>query len=148
MPHTLTELVMGASPVVIDETRGFWEGTLAEELRVQVCGACGNRQLPGGPCCASCLSQDLGWQAASGRGTVFSFTIVRHAFHPSFAARVPYVLADVELEEGPVLTSNITGCPVEAVRIGMPVRVSFGEQLEDAFHAPYRLPTFRPAEES
>lgn len=148
MPHALTELVTGTTPVVVDETRGFWEGTLAGELRVQVCGACGNRQLPGGPCCASCLSQDLSWQPASGRGTVFSFTIVRHVFHPAFAERVPYALADIALEEGPVLTSNVTGCPVEDVRIGMPVEVWFGEQLEDAFHAPLRLPRFRPAEET
>ncbi|HEX9712892.1 MAG TPA: OB-fold domain-containing protein [Actinomycetota bacterium] len=148
MAHTLTELVMGTSPVVIDETRGFWEGTLVEQLRIQVCGACGNRQLPGGPCCSSCLSQDLSWQPASGHGTVFSFTVVRHAFHPSFADEVPYVVADVELDEGPIITSNVTDCPAESVRIGMPVKVWFDEQLEDAFHQPLRLPKFRPAEEA
>ncbi|MGH2830857.1 MAG: zinc ribbon domain-containing protein, partial [Actinomycetota bacterium] len=59
MTHTLTELVMGISPTVIDETRPFWEGTLHEELRIQRCTACGATQLPGGPCCSTCLSQDL-----------------------------------------------------------------------------------------
>lgn len=146
MAHTLTELVMGTSPIVIDETRGFWEGTLAEELRVQVCAACGHRQLPGGPCCARCWSQELRWERASGRGTVFSFCVVRHAFHPTFAPQVPYVLADVALEEGPVYTSNVTDVDVDAVRIGMPVEVWFDEQVEDAFHTPLRLPKFRPAE--
>lgn len=145
MPHTLTELVAGISPTVIDETRPFWEGTLAEELRVQVCSACGNKQLPGGPCCTSCLSGDLTWQRASGRGAVFSFTIVRHPFHPSFAEQLPYVVADVQLEEGPVLTSNVTGLPADDVRIGMAVEVWFDAEIEDAFHTKLRLPKFRPA---
>lgn len=144
MPHTLTELVAGISPTVIDETRPFWEGTLAEELRVQVCDSCGNKQLAGGPCCTSCLSQDLHWEKASGRGSVFSFTIVRHAFHPSFADQVPYVLADVQLDEGPIFTSNVTDLPVEDVRIGTPVEVWFDAEIEDAFHTKLRLPKFRP----
>lgn len=146
MAHTLTELVMGTTPTVVDETRPFWEGTLAEELRVQVCGACGSRQLPGGPCCSTCLSQELSWERASGRGTVFSFTVVRHAFHPSFADKVPYVLADVRLDEGPILTSNVTDIDVEQIHIGLPVTVWFDEEVEDAFHTKLRLPKFRPAE--
>ena len=144
MPHTLTELVAGISPTVIDETRPFWEGTLAEELRVQVCDACGNKQLPGGPCCTSCLSQDLVWEKASGRGTVFSFTIVRHPFHPSFADHLPYVVADVQLDEGPIFTSNVTGIPADDVAIGMRVEVWFDNETEDAFHTKLRLPKFRP----
>jgi len=148
MPHTLTELIMGTSPTVIDETRAFWEGTLLEQLRIQQCASCGHRQLPGGPCCRECLSQVLEWHAASGRGRVFSFTVVRHAFHPSFVTSVPYVLADVELEEGPIVTSNVTDALVETVHIGMPVHVWFDDEIEDAFHVKVRLPKFRPAEES
>lgn len=142
MTHTLTELVTGTTPCLIDETRGFWEGTLEGELRVQVCGACGARQLPGGPCCAACLSQDLSWQRAAGTGRVFSFTVVRHAFHPSFASKVPYVLADIQLDEGPILTSNVTGGT--NVQIDMPVEVWFAEPIEDAFHSRLALPMFRP----
>ena len=143
MTHTLNELVMGTVPIVVEETRPFWEATLQEELLVQVCGSCGHIQLPG-PCCGRCLSNDLSWRLASGRGTVFSFTIVRRAIHPSFSQEVPYVVADIELDEGPVMISNVTDCPVEDVRIGMPVHVWFDEQVEDAFHVPLRLPKFRP----
>jgi uncharacterized protein len=147
MPHTLTDLVAGTTPTVIEETRPFWEGTLVDELRIQRCGACSNLQLPGGPCCTTCLSQDLSWERASGRGTVFSFTVVRHAFHPSFADQVPYVVADVTLAEGPIVTSNVTGCAPDDVVIGMPVEVWFDEQIEDAFHVPLRLPKFQPSKE-
>lgn len=146
MPHTLTELVAGTVPVVVEETRGYWEGSLSGELRMQTCGACGSVQLPPGPCCRSCLGRDLGWRAASGRGEVFAFTIVRHAFHPAFADAVPYVVADVRLEEGPVVTSNVTDCAPEDVRVGMLVGVWFAEEAEDAFHAKLRLPRFRPLE--
>ena len=144
MPHTLTELVAGAVPIVVEETRGYWEGTLAEELRIQTCNACGNRQMPWGPCCARCLSQDLGWIKASGAATVYSFTVVRHAIHPDFSAQVPYVIADIELAEGSIMTSNVTDVPVEEVAIGMPVEVWFDNEMEDAFHTKLRLPKFRP----
>jgi uncharacterized OB-fold protein len=147
MPHTLTELVAGISPTVIEETRPFWEGTLREELLVQICNACGNRQLPGGPCCTTCLSQDLRWEPSSGRGSVFSFTVVRHPFHPSFAEQLPYVVADVQLEEGPILTTNVTDVSDDEVSIGLPIEVWFDEEMEDAFHAKLKLPKFRPRRE-
>lgn len=144
MTDTLAQLIAGTTPVVIDETRGFWEGTLAEELRAQQCAACGVLQFPGGPCCATCLSSDVTWRAVSGRGTVFSFTIVRHAFHPTFAPLVPYVVADIALDEGPIMTSMITDVDHAAVRIGMPVRVWFDEPIADPFGIPLRLAKFKP----
>ena len=144
MAGPVVDLVAGIKPIVIDETRGFWEGTAAEELRVQVCGACGHRQLPGGPCCRECLSDDLSWDRASGRGAVFSFTVVHKALHPAFAAQVPYVLADIQLEEGPILTSNVTGVAPQGVSIGMAVEVWFDEPDRDAFGTAFRLPKFRP----
>lgn len=144
MPHTLTELVAGSTPIIVEETRGYWEATLNEELRVQTCNACGNKQMPWGPCCTKCLSQDLSSEQSSGRGRVFSFTIVRQAIHPTFSAQVPYVIADIELDEGPIMTSNVTDVPVEEVFIGMPVAVWFDNEMEDAFHTKLRLPKFRP----
>lgn len=126
-------------PVPIPETRGFWDGTKAGELRVQVCGACGHTQLPGGPACAACWSPDLAWRAVSGRGAVFSFTVVHHAFHPAFASECPYVVADVELEEGPIITSRVVGCDPRTVEIGMPVQVTF-ERVSDEI----ALPLFTP----
>ena len=70
MAGAVVDLVAGIKPIVIDETRGFWEGTADQELRVQVCRACGHRQLPGGPCCRECLSPDFSWERASGRRAI------------------------------------------------------------------------------
>jgi len=145
MAGPVVDLVAGIKPVVIDETLGFWEGTVAEELRVQVCAECRHRQLPGGPCCRECLSDQLTWERASGRGSVFSFTVVHKALHPAFAAQVPYVLADIRLEEGPILTSNVTDVAPQDVSIGMPVEVWFDEADRDAFGTSFRLPRFKPA---
>jgi hypothetical protein len=82
----------------------------------------------------------MGWGQACGRGVVHTFTVVRQSTEPFFKARVPYVVAMVELEEGPRIMSNVIGCPVDEVHIGMPVIVTFidaGEGLS--------LPVFEPS---
>jgi len=71
--------------------------------------------------------------------------VVHRALHPAFAAQVPYVLADIQLEEGPVFTSNVTDVAPHEVSIGMPVEVWFDEPDRDAFGTSFRLPKFRPA---
>ena len=76
---------------------------------------------------------------------MFSFTVVHKAMHPAFAAQVPYVLADVQLEEGPILTTNVTDVDPHTVSIGDPVEVWFDEPDRDAFGTSFRLPKFRPA---
>jgi len=70
------------------------------------------------------LSQDIEWKPVSGRATLFSYTIVRRAAAPAFASDVPYVLAIVELEEGPHMTGNVIGIPVEEVSVGMALELS------------------------
>ena len=86
------------------------------------------------------LAEGWEWAPVSGRGTVYAFTIDRRGTAIAFAADVPYVIAIVELEEGPRLTTNIVGCAVEEVRIGMPVEAVF-EDLEEGV----TLLKFRPA---
>lgn len=77
------------------------------------------------PFCPRCPGDELEWREASGRGRVYTYTVVRRAATPAFADRVPHVLALVELEEGPRVVTNIVGCRPEEVRIGMPVRAAF-----------------------
>jgi hypothetical protein len=114
------------SPEPTVDSQPFWDGVARGELLLQRCRACDEVfSLPASPCCPGCLGQDIAWFAASGRGTVFSFTVVHHAFHPAFAADVPYVVADIELEEGPIVVSNVSERP----HIGMHVTVYFADGL-------------------
>lgn len=70
------------------------------------------------PFCPFCMSRKLEWIAASGKGTVYSFTVMRKAI-------TPYVLAYVQIEEGPSILTNIIGAGLETVHVGQPVKVSF-----------------------
>ena len=75
--------------------------------------------------CPTCGSERIEWSAASGEGTVYSYTVVHRAPSPAFAREVPYVVATVALAEGPHLMTRIVGLPPEKVRVGMPVRAEF-----------------------
>ena len=119
----------------------FWEAARRHELVLQRCSGCEAHVFYPRYNCPHCGSRDLEWVKTSGRGTVYSYTVARRPTHQAFADRVPYVIAIVELEEGPRLTTNIVGCEPEAVRIGMPVAVTF-EDVSDEIS----LVMFRPAE--
>jgi uncharacterized OB-fold protein len=118
-------------------TQTWWDATREERLLVQRCERCGHRQHYPRAICTACGATQLGYDDASGRATVYSYTIVRRAPHPAFTP--PYVVALVRLAEGPVLLTNIVGCEPEDVRCDMPVTVTW-ESLEDG----RRLPVFAP----
>ena len=126
-------------PRITDENRHFWTGGAAGELRFLRCRACGWWLHPPAPICPSCLSRDLGVEAASGRATVHTFTVNHQPWYPGLDP--PYVVAIVELPEQPGLrlTTNVVGCGPEDVTIGMDVRVCF-EQYDDVW-----LPFFEAA---
>ena len=119
--------------------RHFWTGGADGELRFLRCGACRTWIHPPSPRCPACLSTQVGPEAVSGRGVVFSYTFNHQPWVP--APDHPYPIAIVELEEQPGLrlTTNLVNCAPEAVRVGLPVRVVF-EQHEDVF-----VPLFEPA---
>jgi uncharacterized OB-fold protein len=83
---------------------------------------------------------DSEWVKLSGKGEVYSFIIVHRRYHPAFAADIPYVVAIIEVEEGLRMLSNVIGCKPDAVRIGMPVEVSFEDVSPE-----FALPKFKPA---
>lgn len=75
--------------------------------------------------CPECLGDDWTWQEASGRGVVHAFTVDRVGHDPAQRPRLPLVVAAVDLEEGPRLTTNIVGCAPEDVHVGLEVEVTF-----------------------
>ncbi len=135
-------------PAASWETRAFWEGCGRHELVLQRCRACGTVQHRPRAVCASCLSPEIEHFIASGRGNVYTFTVTHQNGVPPFRDAVPYVLAYVELEEGPRLMTNVVGCEPAEVEIGMPVVVDFADvdasDLGEAGGA-FAVPRFRPA---
>jgi hypothetical protein len=87
--------------------------------------------------CPFCLSTDVGWYAASGRGTLFSFGIVHQTTDPAFADLVPYDISLVALQEGVTVLSTVVDCPNDELEIGMQLELVFS-------HPDYAVPVFRP----
>ena len=112
-------------PAIDWESRAYWEGAGRGELVLQRCRDCGVVQHRPRGLCASCLSDDVEHFVASGRGEVYTYSVVRQNQMPAFAKAVPYVVAYVALEEGPQLLTNIVDCDPDAVTIGMAVKVDF-----------------------
>ncbi len=108
-------------------TRPFWDACRHRQLRFQRCGVCGHRWLPASVVCPRCWSATTEWIPASGNATVFSFAGYRRAYHPAFEALLPYVVAVIELAEGPRLISNVIDAVPEDIRVGMNVQLDFIE---------------------
>ena len=105
-------------------------------LMLQFCTNCEHFQFYPRIMCSHCLGRDLDWRVATGRGKVASFSVVRRAI--SVAYEVPYLVALIDLEEGPRMMSNIVGCAPEEVSVGQAVKVDF-----DAWSETITLPVFR-----
>jgi uncharacterized OB-fold protein len=122
------------------DTKEFWEAAREHVLKLQQCAACGAFRYYPRPICPECMSLEFRWERVSGRGRVYTYTVIHRAPHPGFREDVPFVMAVVKLEEGPRMLTNIVGCPPEAVQIDQAVEVVF----EDA-SAEISLPKFRPS---
>jgi len=127
-------------PALDWETRGYWEGAGRHELVLQRCKRCGTVQHRPRALCVTCLSDEIEHFVASGRGSVWTFTVTEQNQVPPFREAVPYVLAYVELEEGPRLLTNVVDCAPEQVRIGLPVKAEFRADADGL-----AVPVFRPA---
>jgi uncharacterized protein len=126
-------------PQITPETRHFWEGTRAGELRLQKCAACQHIYFPPRPFCPRCASREVAVVNASGRATLYSY-VIHHRPVPGFVP--PYSIAVVQLEEGPRMMTNIVDIvqTPEALRLDMPLQVVF-ERMNDEIS----LPLFRPS---
>ena len=122
-------------------TAPYWEAAREQRFVMPRCDDCGRYHFYPRTLCPHCSSARLAWTQVSGKGEVYSFTIINRAPSPAFAAAVPYVVAVVKLAEGPHLMTNIVDIAPDSVRIGMPVKVVFRKFGDDVV-----LPMFEPAE--
>jgi uncharacterized protein len=135
----MTDAPKKPTPRPAPESVPYWEAARQHRLEIPHCRACGGYWFPPSRTCRHCLSADVEFKQVSGRGKVFSFVTYDRVYHPGFAQDVPYVVALVELEEGPRLISNIVGIPYDQVRCEMPVAVVFDDVAEGV-----TIPKFKP----
>jgi uncharacterized protein len=118
-------------PTTDPETQPFWDGLKDGKFLLRHCNACGRDHYYPRPFCPSCWSDDISWKEASGRGTLYTYSVVHVNDLPPFNERVPYVAAIVELEEGPKVMTNIEDVPFGELHAGLPVVVDFKAISDD-----------------
>ena len=107
------------------DSRPFWDGCAAGELRYQRCALCSQTQLIPRALCAACQHDQLHWLTSRGLGRILSFTVVHRAPTAAFKEEVPYVIAIVDMEEGFRLMVNVKDGAGKALSIGQPVRIGY-----------------------
>ena len=125
-------------PQPTEVSEAFWNGTREGRLRLQQCANCGKIRHYPRPICDRCYSLDVQWIDASGRGTVHSWTVAHHAYHPAFKSESPYVLLTVDLEEGVRQMGRLEGDQAASLRVGAPVALGWTPTTNG-----YALPNFR-----
>ncbi|MCF8142864.1 MAG: Zn-ribbon domain-containing OB-fold protein [Deltaproteobacteria bacterium] len=117
----------------------FWQGCKEKKLLVQRCRECEKYIFYPKLFCPFCLSQELSWVEARGKGKIYSFTVV-YSYQPTeFSDDVPYIIGVIELDEGVRMMSNVVECDPEKVRCDMDVEVVFDQVTDD-----FTFPRFRP----
>lgn len=123
-------------PTLTASTARYWQEAAAGRFVLPRCRACGRFHHHPRRWCPYCWATDLVWEQPCGRGRVLTYTVVHQPPSPAFA--VPYVLAIIELSEGPRMMANVIGCSPQDVEVGTTVEVTFEPRGQLA------IPQFRP----
>jgi len=121
----VSDVAAKPTPPIDPGSAEYWARCSTGELCVQRCDDCGHLQHYPRILCTQCRSGELALVAASGNGRVRSFTVIRRAVSAAFEADVPYVVALIELQEGPTMMANVVNCDAQSVAIGLAVKVVF-----------------------
>jgi uncharacterized OB-fold protein len=127
-------------PEPSEKSKPYFEGVNEGKLRLQVCAECLTWHYPVVRLCSSCGSRSIEWRDTKGKGIVYSHGRLRRAFHPRHEGRLPIVIAQIDIEEGLRLYSNLIGVSPTSVKVGDPVELAF-ETLPDGA----KLPVFKPS---
>jgi uncharacterized OB-fold protein len=132
-------------PRITPVTAPFWEGAAENRLVMQRCTGCRAFVWTPRPHCYECGSTDLIWTELSGRGEVYSFAVIRQlagrGTSAAFQEDIPYIIAFIDLAEGPRIFSNLVHCAIEEAAIAMKVQVVFEQASLEIW-----LPKFSPAD--
>ncbi|HVY86890.1 MAG TPA: Zn-ribbon domain-containing OB-fold protein [Caulobacterales bacterium] len=119
-------------------TQPFWDAARAHKLLVQQCSACAKKFFRPEVACPHCRSRDWRWVESSGKGKLYSFSVLHRSPSPAF--RAPFIFAAIEMDEGWTLFSNLVGLEIDDAHIGMAVEVCFHTVSDEL-----TVPLFRPA---
>jgi uncharacterized OB-fold protein len=122
------------------ETQPFWDAAREGKLLIKQCNACGEHHFYPRPFCPKCWSGDVEWVEASGRASLYTWSVVHRNDLPPFGERVPYVAAVVDLAEGPRMMTNVVDCEFDALQIGMALHAVFHPTSDEV-----TIVQFRPA---
>ena len=122
------------------ETQPFWDATREGRLLIKRCNACTKTYFYPRPFCPHCWSEDVEWLEASGKATLYTWSVVHRNDLPPFPERVPYVAAIVDLAEGPRMMTNVVECEFEALEVGMALEAVFHPTSDEV-----TIVQFRPA---
>ncbi|MFF3758926.1 Zn-ribbon domain-containing OB-fold protein [Streptomyces sp. NPDC002185] len=115
-------------------TRPYWDAAAEGRLLLRHCDACDRAHHYPREFCPYCWSEDVRWKRASGRATLYTWSVVHRNDLPPFGDRVPYVAAVVDLAEGPRMMTEVVGVAEGDLRIGMELEVAFrreGREVRD-----------------
>lgn len=118
-------------PPITNLNRPYWDGLREGVLRMQRCTACALIWYPPAPICPGCWSEAHEWVPLSGRGTVSSWVVFHQAYLKGYDDEVPFNVAEVTLEEGPRLMTNLVGIDNDDIEMGMDVEVVFDAVTDD-----------------
>lgn len=125
-------------PTITPLDRPFWDHARRHRLHIQRCIACRTYRYPVSPVCADCDSDEFEWAPVTGRGKIVSWVVFHRCYFPSFESEIPYNVAMIALDEGPIMISNVLA-PNDSLRGNMPVEVVFEDATPDI-----SIPKFRP----
>ncbi|MFI6687850.1 Zn-ribbon domain-containing OB-fold protein [Streptomyces sp. NPDC050485] len=131
-----------ATPEADAFTRTYWEAAAEGRLLIRHCDACDRPHHYPREFCPHCWSEAVRWREASGRATLYTWSVVHRNDLPPFGERVPYVAAVVDLAEGPRMMTEVVGCEGADLRVGMDLHVAFRPEPGGEGHA---IPIFTPA---
>lgn len=137
--NAMTERKPKPEPVVQPWAQPYWDAAREHRLVLQYCNSCARHIHYPRIACPHCGSEELGWREASGRGTIYSYTVVEANAPSAFIEDIPYVVAVIRLEEGVQMLSNVVDCDPYTLRCDQPVEVKF-TALNDRFTLPCFMP--------
>jgi uncharacterized OB-fold protein len=127
------------APISNADSAPYWAAARERKLLLRKCRDCGVIHFMPRHLCPGCWSERLDWIEAQGKGRVHSFTVIRRPSSPAFTARVPYVVALIDLAEGPRMMANVLGDNALSVSIGDEVTLTFEDRGDGALIPQFQI---------